>query len=44
MIVNPSRKSAKKGLPNMRKGTVVEYILYVVKKINYPVNIGVWII
>jgi hypothetical protein len=28
----------------MRKGTVVELILYVVKKINYPVNIGVWII
>ena len=24
----------------MRKGTVVEFILYVVGKINYPVNIG----
>jgi len=28
----------------MRKGTVVELILYVVENINYPVNIGVWII
>ena len=44
MIVNPSRKSAKKGLPNMRKGMVVELILYVVENFNYPVNIGVWII
>jgi len=28
----------------MRKGTVMKLKLYVVKKINYPVNIGVWII
>jgi len=28
----------------MRKGTVVEFILYVVEKFNHPINIGVWII